>query len=205
MAGSPARRAWVRRVLVIITLATIPLYCLGFVVLQRAQAQLKLNFSTPASSSTRVETLPAFVTATDIPGGPGALPAFVTATDIPGGPGALPVQAITPTLAPAAEDFVRQYFQLIDQRAFSQTWAMLSDHYRQQHNPTGYQPYVDFWNTVQTVDVLTVQPIAQDQQTARLSVKLAFHFTNGTNSTQTITVSLVSEAGTGSWLIDDTY
>jgi hypothetical protein len=189
MAGSPARRAKVRRILVMIILATIPIYCLGFFVLQRVQAQLKVNFSTPSSSATRVETLQVFVPATSVPG-----PAST-----------FPVQDITPTLSSAPEDFIRQYFQLIDQRAYSQTWAMLSDHYRQLHNPTGYQPYVDFWNTTQGMGIGAVQVVTQDQNSARLLVQLIFHFTNGKSSTQSITFNLVADAVSGSWLIDDTY
>jgi hypothetical protein len=189
MAGTPARRAKVRRILVIITLATLPLYCLGYIVLQRTQAQLKLNFSTPTRSSTGVETLQVFVPATQAPG--------VAAT--------LPAQALTSTLSPAAEDFIREYFQLIGQRAYTQTWAMLSTHYRQLHNPTGYQPYVDFWNTVQSVDVVTIQPVTQNQQSARLLVQLAFYFTNGKPSIQVITFNLVADTASDSWLIDDTY
>ena len=203
MAGSPARRTGLRRILVIITLATIPLYCLGYLVLQRTQAQLRRNFSTPASSSTRVETLQIFVPAT------GLAATEVPSTGVPATPfgtatPAVP-QALTPTLAPAPEDFVRQYFQLIDQHAYSQTWAMLSDHYRQAHNPTGYPPYVDFWNTIQSVGVSTIQSVSQDQQSARLLVLLIFHYTNGKTGTQSITFSLVTDASSGSWLIDDTY
>jgi hypothetical protein len=189
MTGMPARRSVVRTILVVITLATLPLYCLGYLVLQRAQAQFRVNFPTPTGSSTRVETLQVFVPATRAPG--------VTSTS--------PERVSTPTLSSGAEDFVRQYFQLIEQRAYSQTWAMLSAHYRQQHNPTGFQPYVDFWNTIQSVEIVTVQPQQQDSQSARLLVQLAFHFTDGKNSAQAITFSLVADAPSGSWLIDDTY
>jgi len=189
MAGSPARRAKVRRILMMITLATIPLYCLGYIVLQRAQAQLRVNFPTSVPASTR----------------PGTLQVFAPATQAPGVSSIVPAPALTPTLATVPEDFVRQYFQLIEQRDYPQTWALLSDHYRQLHNPTGYQPYVDFWNTVQSVGVVTVQPEAQDQQSARLVAQLTFHFTNGKTSTQSITFSLVANTASGSWLIDDTY
>jgi len=199
MAGSPTRRATVRSILVIITLATLPLYCLGYIVLQRSQAQLRLNFATPTGSSARVETLQIFVTATDAPGAADTLPAPVLTPT----PAAAP--ALTPTPAAAPDGFIRQYFQLIGQRDYSQTWALLSDHYRQVHNPTGYQPYVDFWDTIQTVNILTIQPVSQNQQSASLRVQLAFQFTNGTHSTQTITFNLVSEAASGSWLIDNTY
>jgi hypothetical protein len=191
MAGSNARRAKVRAILVMITLATLPLYCLGYFVMQRAQAQLKVNFTTPTGPS-RLETLQIFPTATGASGSPGGL-ATLTAP------------AVIPTLAAGPEEFLRQYFQLIEQRTYVQTWAMLSDHYRQLHNATGFQPYVDFWNTVATVSIVNVQTVSQNQQSAQLKAQVSFKFTNGTSSTQTITFSLVSDAASGSWLIDDTY
>jgi hypothetical protein len=191
MAGPIDRRAKLRMILVIISLATLPLYCLGYFVMQRAQAQLKVNFITPTIPS-RLETLQLFPTATDLPGSPG-------------GSVTLAVPAITSTLSAAPEDFVRQYFQLIEQRAYSQTWALLTTHYRQAHNSTGYQPYVDFWDTVQSVTITNVQPESQNQQSARFQAQVSFIFTNGKSSTQTITFSLVADAASGSWLIDDTY
>jgi hypothetical protein len=187
MAGTPDRRIQVRRILVIVTLATLPLYCLGYFVLQRAQAALKVNF--PATSPSHVETLQIFPTATRPPGRPATLAAAT----------------VIPTLSPVAEEFVRQYFQLIEQRAYTQTWALLTTHYRQAHNSTGYQPYVDFWNTVTSVSIANAQTVSQNQQSARLQAQVSFVFTNGKTSTQTITFSLVSDAATGSWLIDDTY
>jgi hypothetical protein len=191
MAGSNARRARVRTILVIVTLATFPLYCLGYFVLQRAQAQLKVNFITPTIPS-RLETLQLFTTATDLPGLPGESATPLAPTDIP-------------TQSPVPEEFVRQYFQLIEQRAYSQTWAMLTTHYRQQHNSTGFQPYVDFWNTVTSVSIVNAQTVSQNQQSAQMKAQVSFIFTNGKSSTQTITFSLVSDAANGGWLIDDTY
>jgi hypothetical protein len=194
MAGSTDRRAKLRTILVIITLATLPLYCLGYFVMQRAQARLKVNFATPPG----VQTLQIFPTATDVSGSAGE-PATLPA------PAGVQTLAVVPTLAPAPQEFLRQYFQLIEQRAYSQTWAMLTAHYRQAHNSTGYQPYVDFWNTVATVRIVNPQTVSQNQQSAKLQTQVSFIFTNGKSSTQTITFSLVSDASTGSWLIDDTY
>ncbi len=186
MAGSTDRRAKLRTILVIVTLATLPLYCLGYFVLQRAQAALKANFTTPTIPF-RVETLQIFPTATGAPASPAT------------------AQAVNPSLSPVPEEFLRQYFRLIEQRDYSQTWAMLSEHYRQVHNASGYQPYVDFWNTVASLSLVNAQTVSQDQQSAQLQVQVAFIFTNGKSSTQTITFGLVSDATTGSWLIDDTY
>ena len=191
MAGSTARRTKVRAILVLITLATLPLYCLGYFVMQRAQAQLKVNFITPTIPS-RLATLQIFPTATDAPGTPGGL-ATLTAP------------AVIPTLSAGPEDFLRQYFQLIEQRSYVQTWAMLSDHYRKLHNATGFQPYVDFWNTVATVSMVNAQAVSQNQQSAQVKAQVSFKFTNGTSSTQTITFSLAADAASGGWLIDDTY
>jgi hypothetical protein len=188
MPASKERRAQLRKILVIVTLATLPLYCLGFFVMQRAQAQLKVKI--PTTNPSRVETLQIFPTATDAPG-------------LSGSAATLP--AASPTLSTVPEEFLRQYFQLIDQRDYSQTWAMLSEHYRQVHNASGYQPYVDFWNTVASLSMVNAQTVSQDQQSVKLQVQVSFIFTNGKSSTQTITFSLVSDAATGSWLIDDTY
>ncbi len=191
MAGKPDRRTKLRIILVIVTLATLPLYCLGYFVMQRAQAALKVNFTIPTIPS-RLETLQIFPTATDAPGPIGGFATQAAPTSIP-------------TLSPDPEEFLSQYFQLIEQRDYSQTWAMLSDHYRQVHNASGYQPYVDFWNTVASLSIANAQTVSQDQQSVKLQVQVSFIFTNGKSSTQTITFALVSDAASGGWLIDDTY
>ncbi len=67
-----SERAGIRTILVVIILATLPCYCLGYFVLQKAQAQLKKGTNTPTSTLT--------ITVTNQPTFTGTLSQTVTLT-----------------------------------------------------------------------------------------------------------------------------
>jgi hypothetical protein len=59
----------------------------------------------------------------------------------------------TPAPPPVAipsdpSDFIRFYFDNINNRNYELTWSLLSDQYKAKVNSGGQTPYVDFWNSV---------------------------------------------------------
>lgn len=122
------------------------------------------------------------------------------ATPLPADP--LPVggQAIQP-----AADFLAEYFTLINSRDYPATWAKLSDKYKTAHNPDGYGPYVNFWDTVDLVDVLTPDVVYQNPDRAKVSARLNFAYKNGKTGSQLVTFELIPDDQGASWLIDASY
>jgi hypothetical protein len=108
------------------------------------------------------------------------------------------------TLQPAA-DFLVEYFTSINSRDYTATWAKLSDKYKTAHNPDGYGPYVNFWDTVDRVDVLTPDVVYQKTVTAKVSARLNLAYKNGKNGSQLVTFELIPDDQGVSWLIDDSY
>jgi hypothetical protein len=108
------------------------------------------------------------------------------------------------TIQPAA-DFLVEYFTSINSRDYTATWAKLSDKYKAAHNPDGYGPYVNFWDTVDRVDVLTPDVVYQKTDTAKVSARLNLAYKNGKTGSQLVTFELILDDHGASWLIDDSY
>lgn len=108
------------------------------------------------------------------------------------------------TIQPAA-DFLVEYFTSINSRDYTATWAKLSDKYKTAHNPGGYGPYVNFWDTVARVDVLTPDVISQNSDRAKVRARLNFTYKNGSKGSQVITFELIPDDQGTSWLIDNSY
>jgi len=119
-------------------------------------------------------------------------------------PSNTPQPAVEPTIQPAA-DFLSEYFSLINSRNYPETWARLSDNYKSAHNPDGYEPYVDFWNTVAQVDLLSPDVAYQNADAAKVSVRLNLAYENGKTGSQIVTFVLIPDEQGTSWLIDDSY
>jgi len=108
------------------------------------------------------------------------------------------------TIQPAA-DFLAEYFTLINSRDYTATWAKLSGKYKTAHNPDGYGPYVNFWDSVDRVDVLTPDVVYQKTDTAKVSARLNLAYKSGNNGSQLVTFELIPDDQGASWLIDDSY
>jgi cytoskeletal protein RodZ len=117
---------------------------------------------------------------------------------------ATPLPADGPAIQTAA-DFLAEYFTLINSRDYPATWAKLSDKYKTAHNPDGYGPYVNFWDTVDRVDVLTPDVVYQNTDRAKVSARLNFAYKNGKTGSQLVTFELIPDDQGTSWLIDDSY
>jgi hypothetical protein len=54
-------------------------------------------------------------------------------------------------------DFIRFYYENINDRNYDLTWSLLSEEFKSVFNPGGKNPYMDFWNTVSRVDIYSVE------------------------------------------------
>lgn len=119
-------------------------------------------------------------------------------------PSATPLPADGQAIQPAA-DFLAEYFTFINSRDYLATWAKLSDKYKAGHNPDGYGPYVEFWDTVDRVDVLTPDVVYQNPDRAKVSARLNLAYKNGKIGSQLATFELIPDDHGANWLIDASY
>lgn len=104
--------------------------------------------------------------------------------------------------------FIRNYYNGINNREYEKTWSMLSDHFKQEHhccNPDGtYQiePYIEWWNTVRKIDVISVQEISSNENSANVAIWLRFYYKDGRVVEANYKYGLISNPNSNSWLID---
>ena len=54
-------------------------------------------------------------------------------------------------------DFVHEYYETINQKQYEQAWGMLTQYFRDTHNNTGYNPYLEWWSKVDQVNIVSAQ------------------------------------------------
>lgn len=105
-------------------------------------------------------------------------------------------------------DFMRTYYDLINQREYNTTFAMLSNNFKKRFhccNPDGsYQiePYIDWWNKIDEVEVYSVKTTPRNGSTAQVTVRLIYHRADGSVVENAHTYDLIFDPARDSWLID---
>jgi serine/threonine-protein kinase len=132
--------------------------------------------------------------------------AVTTATAVlPTGTLFVPTNTIEPTQSDSLGQFIRTYYQAINSRNYETTWSLLSDAFRASaHSPQngGYQGYVDFWNTVDRVEVLEIKILEQSSQSAEVFVVANYHYKNGVTTTSEGNHSFIYDFRRNTWLFD---
>jgi hypothetical protein len=129
----------------------------------------------------------------------------ITATPIPTGTPLVPTNTIVPAPSNSVEQFIRKYFQEINSRNYENTWSLLSDAFKASRNSPqngGYQGYVDFWNTVDRVEILEITILEQRTQSADVFVVANYHYANGVTTTGQQNFYLIYDFTRNSWLFD---
>lgn len=129
----------------------------------------------------------------------------ITATPIPTGTPFVPTNTIVPTQSNSLEQFIRTYYQAINSRNYENTWSLLSDAFRASSNSLqngGYQGYVDFWNTVDHVEVLETKILEQSSQAAKVFVVANYHYKNGVTTTSERDFNFIYDFNRNTWLFD---
>jgi hypothetical protein len=129
----------------------------------------------------------------------------ITATPIPTGTPLVPTNTIILTPSNSVEQFIRTYFQAINSRNYENTWSLLSDAFKASANSPengGYQGYVDFWNSVDRVEVLEIRVLEQSNQSAKAFVVANYHYKNGVTTTGEQNFYFVYDSSRNTWLFD---
>ena len=106
--------------------------------------------------------------------------------------------------------FIRDYYEGINNRQYQKTWAMLSTKFKDKtaccNSDGSYkfrESYVRWWDTIRKVDILAVYIEEQNTHRAKIRTELRYYTNNGGVSKEYHTF-ILSADGDGNWLIYNT-
>jgi hypothetical protein len=105
------------------------------------------------------------------------------------------------------EELIQDYYAGISEQQYDKTWLMLSDHFKEQYhccNADGtYKKaaYLKWWKTIKKVEVLTMNLLKQNEESATVEATLRYFKRSGRITDDTHTCNLVTDRA-NSWLID---
>jgi hypothetical protein len=97
---------------------------------------------------------------------------------------------------------LRDYYAALNARQYERAWTYLTRNYTAQAG-VSFPQYVEFWDTVDQVNIASMAPIEQRADFATVSLELNLLFRNGQSSSFRQYVKLVYDAGSQSWLLDE--
>jgi serine/threonine protein kinase len=118
-----------------------------------------------------------------------------------------PTATLTRTPTPALPDpaeFIYWYFDAIcSQRNYKDMWQNYQTAaFHQSSANNDYQGFVDYYNTVDWIEVTSVNTNSNDGRTAFVEVGLVFHMKAGWNDSATITYKLIYNKSKAHWIFD---
>ena len=109
----------------------------------------------------------------------------------------------------APDEFIREYFQLINQRKYEQTWSMLSTNFKGQPHCCDsngnevvfdFDSYVKFWNSIEKVEIQNLDTQYWGTTTATIFSNLHYNKKDGTSVDLQFSFVLTTEGEV--WKID---
>ncbi|NER33290.1 MAG: serine/threonine protein kinase [Oscillatoria sp. SIO1A7] len=104
------------------------------------------------------------------------------------------------------EQAVRSQYSVINNRQYETAWKNLSPGF--QNNkvifPDGYMTYVNWWETVDWVEVEEAIALETTATTATVRVRLTYSMKNELGSSESRRIDLVRDVSSGNWLLDST-
>jgi hypothetical protein len=161
----------------------------------------------PTQVNTMIPTTSASSISTPMPTQPGLARSPFTATPVP------PFQPVTTPLATAAPStgqqdpagFAQWYFAKVwGERNYQDLWNnYLTPSYKANVGSGVYEDYVAWWNSVERVEVDSVQVLENNGTQARIRVNAAFYMRDGrVVPSQPYEYDLLYDAARGTWMFD---
>ena len=115
---------------------------------------------------------------------------------------------VAPQTQMSPDEFIRLYYSLINQGQYQTTFGMLSDDFKDRKhccNPDGsyqFEPYVDWWDSISKVTVLSVDTKRSDEASAQVVVEIRYNYNSDREVVDTHTFNLIADLLGSSWLIE---
>ncbi|MEB3829894.1 protein kinase domain-containing protein [Phormidium sp. CCY1219] len=109
----------------------------------------------------------------------------------------------SPSDRPSSAQFIRSYYENINDREYRRTWSMLSPEF-QRTGSESYQEYVEWWDSIRQVRVRRVNQISTRDEVAIADVALTYNKRNGKQSEETLRMTLIWDEENRTWAIDKT-
>lgn len=91
------------------------------------------------------------------------------------------------------EDFINIYYTLVDDGRTDETWGMLTDEFKARFNSSGYQPYTEWWSSVEWTKVSNITITSQDGnvKTAAITLQHKMHGEANPRNATTVTYQFI--------------
>ncbi len=101
------------------------------------------------------------------------------------------------------DQFVQDYFALINNQDYDKAWSMLSPHFKDTYNSTGYGPFTEWWGKIKEVKIISIVIKSQSSSEALLDVEISYYFENGQVDTyDLVEFGLIFNGQEGDWLFN---
>lgn len=104
-----------------------------------------------------------------------------------------------PSYYGSPNQFIYHYFYNINLRNYGYTWSLLTPAFMAANNPSGYDDYAAYWNTINRVDVTYVTINSHSGDVANVTAGLRFTKTDSTVVTVNLTYNLLYNHAINNW------
>lgn len=115
------------------------------------------------------------------------------------------VATITPTVINSTDidpvHFIQHYYDEINNRHYKQAWLMLSYDYKNEHNSTGFDKYVQWWETIEKVSIPEITILSESSDEATVYILLRYYRKDGKIVDSAQSFRLVFDPSQNSWAI----
>jgi hypothetical protein len=116
-------------------------------------------------------------------------------------PGSVSIDLSAPAQA------VHSYYAAVDANRYDISWQMLSSHFKDVFNccapDYNYSGYVDWWDSVDRVDVRNLQTVSQSADRAAVYMELHYTMRSGQQSIDRSYIHLIYDPTVGGWVFDN--
>jgi hypothetical protein len=97
---------------------------------------------------------------------------------------------------------IQNYYQLINQRQYSEAWGYLSNRFQNIKPDNNYNNYEEWWNQVNSVTIDSINVIEKNNNMAIVHASLSYSMKDGRKIDDPSRITLVLNSN-GKWLIDE--
>lgn len=105
------------------------------------------------------------------------------------------------------EEFIHDYYLKINKREYNLTWAMLTDNFQESccnvFGSDPYNTYVNFWNSVDSIEVVSAYLQEWNANPVPVVVTLLYHYSNGEEVEDSRVFYLIADTELNTLLIDE--